>query len=239
MIKVQNLSKKFGANIALKDISFEAANNEIVSIVGPSGSGKSTLIRCLNRLETPDSGTIFVDAHKLDGRSIKKLRSKIGMVFQHFNLFPHMNVLENLIYAPVNVLKHKKEQASAKARELLRRFSMSSKEHNMPNALSGGQKQRIAIMRAIMMEPEILLFDEPTSALDPEIVGDVASEIKALKNKMAIILVTHHIKFAQELSDRIIFMDQGQILCDQKNEEFFNKPKSHRARLFLEKVGRF
>lgn len=237
MIKIEGLSKKFGDNIVVKNVNFAADRNEIVSIVGPSGSGKSTLIRCINRIEEPTSGHIYIDNKKMDKRSIKKIRKKIGMVFQHFNLFPHMNVLENLTYAPVNVLKIKKKVAIDKAKDLLKRFSLSSKSTSMPSSLSGGQKQRIAIIRAIMMEPEIILFDEPTSALDPEIIGDVAKEIKALKKNMTIIVVTHHLKFAKDISDRIIFMDQGQILCDQKKSEFFKNPKSHRAKLFLQKVG--
>lgn len=237
MIKIEGLSKKFGENTVIKNINFEAGKKEIISIVGPSGSGKSTLIRCINRLEEPNTGSVHIEGDKLDRRSIKKIRKKIGMVFQHFNLFPHMNVLENLIYAPTHVLKMKKKEAQIKAKDLLKRFSLSNKANAMPSSLSGGQKQRIAIIRAIMMEPEIILFDEPTSALDPEIIGDVVKEIKALKKNMTIIVVTHHLRFAKDISDRIIFMDQGQILCDQKKSEFFKNPKSHRARLFLEKVG--
>lgn len=237
MIKLEGISKKFGKNTAIKDISLSAEKNEIVSIVGPSGSGKSTLIRCINYLEKSDTGTIHIDEEKLDHKSFKRIHKKIGMVFQHFNLFPHMNILENLIYAPVRVLGMKKKMAISKAKDLLKRFSLTNKALNMPSSLSGGQKQRIAIIRAIMMEPEILLFDEPTSALDPEMIGDVAKEIKLLKKNKCIIVVTHHLRFAKNISDRIIFMDQGRILCDQKKSDFFKKPKSHRARLFLEKVG--
>lgn len=237
MIKIENLSKKFNDNTAIKNINFAVEKKEIISIVGPSGSGKSTLIRCINHLETPTTGLVHINGEKLDKKSIKKLRSKIGMVFQHFNLFPHMNVLENLIYAPMKVLGMKKKDAAVKAKDLLKRFSLSNKVSAIPSSLSGGQKQRIAIIRAIMIDPEIILFDEPTSALDPEIIGDVAKEIKELKKNMTVIVVTHHLRFAKDISDRIIFMDQGQILCDQKKSEFFKNPKSHRARLFLDKVG--
>ncbi len=239
MISVEELSKKYAKQYAVKNASFKVADKEVVAIVGPSGSGKSTLLRCINRLEEPSSGHVYVNDKKITAKSASKLRLKIGMVFQHFNLFPHMNVMENLIYGPLKVLNIAEEVATKKAEVLLKKFGLSNKARSKPNDLSGGQKQRVAIARALMMGPEIMMFDEPTSALDPEVVQDVVEVIKSLKSEMTIIIVTHHIKFAKALADRIIFMDQGQILCDQKNKDFFEKPKSHRARLFLEKLGGF
>lgn len=239
MIRIENLSKKYGDIFAIKDINFFSNKKEIISIVGPSGSGKSTILRSIIRLEIPDSGSIYIDDKKIDGRNIRNIRKKIGMVFQNFNLFPHMNVLENLIYAPIKILKIKEKDAKSRAAKLLKQFHMSDKAYAMPSKLSGGQKQRIAIIRTLMMKPGIILFDEPTSALDSEIIGDVVEIIRALKQDMSVIIVTHHIQFAKAISDRIIFMDKGQILCDQETESFFKKPKSHRARLFLEKAGNF
>ncbi len=239
MIVVENLTKKYSGHYAVKNINFKVDKQETVAIVGPSGSGKSTLLRCINRLEEPSSGNIIIDGQKLTAKSSNKLRLKIGMVFQHFNLFPHMNVLENLIYSPCKVKRMKEDIAKEKAIALLEKFSLSNKSHFMPNNLSGGQKQRVSIARAIMMDPEIMLFDEPTSALDPEVIGDIAEAISLLKSDMTIIIVTHHIKFARAVADRIIFMDQGQVLCDQPRDEFFEKPKSQRARLFLSKVSEF
>ena len=239
MILVENLAKKYSGHYAVKNINFKVDKQETVAIVGPSGSGKSTLLRCINHLEEPSSGNIIIDGQKLTSKSSNKLRLKIGMVFQHFNLFPHMNVLENLIYSPCKVRRMKEELAKEKAIALLEKFGLSNKSHFMPNNLSGGQKQRVSISRAIMMDPEIMLFDEPTSALDPEVIGDVAEAILLLKSEMTIIVVTHHIKFARAVADRIIFMDQGQVLCDQPRDEFFEKPKSQRARLFLNKVSEF
>ncbi|MEY3197290.1 MAG: Glutamine transport ATP-binding protein GlnQ [Pseudomonadota bacterium] len=239
MIEIEELSKKYSGHYAVKNVSFKILKKETVAIVGPSGSGKSTLLRCINQLELPSSGNIYIDGKKLLPSSARSIRGKIGMVFQHFNLFPHMNVLENLTYAPMSVKGMNQEKAKTKAIEFLQRFNLNHKSHFMPHNLSGGQKQRVAIARALMMQPEIILFDEPTSALDPEVIGDVADVIASLKHEMISIVVTHHIRFAKAIADRIIFMDQGQILCDQTNEEFFQKPKSQRARLFLEKVGEF
>jgi polar amino acid transport system ATP-binding protein len=239
MITIEDLSKKYHGNYAIKNIDFKVEDKEVVAIVGPSGSGKTTLLRCINRLEVPTSGHVYISDIKITGRNINKLRPKIGMVFQNFNLFPHMKIMENLIYAPMQVLGMKKEAADLKAQNLLKKFGMENKANSKPNDLSGGQKQRIAIIRSLMMNPELILFDEPTSALDPEVVQDIVDVIKSLKSEMTVIVVTHHIKFAKAIADRIIFMDQGQVLCNQNTAEFFAKPKSHRARLFLEKVKDF
>ena len=206
-------------------------------IIGASGSGKSTLIRCINNLENPTTGSVLIDGKKLTRRNRGKLCFKIGMVFQQFNLFPHMSVLENLTYGPINVIKANKKQSEEKATLLLKQFGILEKIYSYPMDLSGGQKQRVAIVRALMMDPEVMLFDEPTSALDPEVVKDIIEIISQLKNQMTMIVITHHIKFAKIIADRIIFMDQGKVLADQPADEFFEKPNSHRARLFLQNVG--
>ena len=239
MIVIEDLAKKYEGHYAIKNINFKVEKQETLAIVGPSGSGKSTLLRCINHLEEPSSGNIIIDGKKVTTNSSNKLRLKGGMVFQHFNLFPHMNVLENLIYSPCKVKHMREDLAKDKALKLLEKFSLSNKSHFMPNNLSGGQKQRVSIARALMMDPEIMLFDEPTSALDPEVIQDVVDAILLLKSEMTIVAVTHHIRFARAIADRIIFMDQGQVLCDQPKDEFFEKPKSQRARLFLNKVGEF
>lgn len=237
MIVLENVSRQFKDHVAIKDINLTFDKRETVVILGSSGSGKSTLIRCINNLENPTSGSVLIDGTKLTRRNRGKLCFKIGMVFQQFNLFPHMNVMENLIYGPCNVLGMKKNVAIERAIELLKQFSMLKKKLAMPQKLSGGQKQRVAICRALMMDPEIMLFDEPTSALDPEVIKDIIEIIADLKQRMTMIVITHHIKFARIIADRIIFMDHGQVLSDQPAEEFFTKPSSHRARLFLENVG--
>lgn len=237
MIQLENLAKKFDDNYAIKDINLTFAKKEATVIIGSSGSGKSTLLRCINNLDTPTSGSVIIDGKKLTRKNRGKLCFKIGMVFQQFNLFPHMNVLENLIYGPLNVLGMDKNQSISKAESLLERFGISGKILSMPSDLSGGQKQRVAIVRALMMDPEVILFDEPTSALDPEVIKDIIEIINSLKSQMNMIIVTHHIKFARVVADRIIFMDSGLVLADQPAAEFFDKPKSHRARLFLENVG--
>jgi polar amino acid transport system ATP-binding protein len=239
MIKIEKLTKKYKGEYALKNASFEAKQHEVVAIVGPSGSGKTTLLRCINHLEEPTSGDVYLDGDKITKRNRSKISLKVGMVFQHSNLFPHMSVIENLTYAPCKVLRQNTLEAQKKASTILSQFSIKAKATSMPSQLSGGQKQRVAIARALMMDPEVMLFDEPTSALDPEVIKDVAEAINDLKNKTTIIVVTHHLKFARAVADRIIFMDQGQILCDQKTDEFFAEPNSHRARLFLENVGDF
>lgn len=237
MIVLEKVCKRYDKNYAIRNIDLSFTNKETTVIIGPSGSGKTTLLRILNNLEEPSSGTFLADGKKLLSKDRRKLRLKVGMVFQNFNLFPHLTVGENLIYTPINVLKLPKEQAISMAKELLAKFKLTQKFDSYPASLSGGQKQRIAIARALMMKPEILLFDEPTSALDPENIKDVIENINLLKDQMSMVVVTHHLKFAKLIADRVIFMDQGQILANQAAEEFFNKPASHRARLFLENIG--
>ncbi|CEG22173.1 Arginine transport ATP-binding protein ArtM [Planococcus massiliensis] len=239
MIKVEKLYKKFGSNEVLKDISTEIKKGEVVSIIGPSGSGKSTFLRCLNLLETPTSGTVIVNGQNLSGpkKDIQKIRQQIGMVFQHFHLFPHLTVLENLTYAPMKVKGEKKALAEDKARTLLKRVGLSDKEKAYPSSLSGGQKQRVAIARALAMEPELMLFDEPTSALDPEMVKEVLEVMKDLaKSGMTMAVVTHEMGFAREVADRVLFLDHGVLVEDGEPVEFFSSPKTERARDFLEKV---
>lgn len=239
MIRIESLSKKYNKEYALKNASFTLDKNVSLAIIGPSGSGKSTLLRLINYLEEPTSGHVYINDTKLTLKNRTNLCLKIGMVFQQCHLFPHMNVLENLTYAPRNILKMGQIKAIEKAMGLLEHFNLVSKAQAMPGSLSGGQKQRIAIARALMMDPEMLLFDEPTSALDPEVIKDVAAIINELKKDMTIITVTHHLRFAHAIADRIIFMDEGQLLCDQNTKDFFDKPKSHRAKLFMENVGDF
>lgn len=237
MILLEKISKKYHKNYAIKDINLGFNTIETTAIIGSSGSGKSTLLRCINRLEEPTSGRIFIGGEKLTARNRRKLCLKIGMVFQNFNLFPHLNVQENLIYGPVKVLKINRFQAAELAQNTLDKFGLTDKLLAMPSDLSGGQKQRVAICRALMMNPEIILFDEPTSALDPEVIKDIIAAISLLKTQITMIIVTHHIRFAKAIADRIIFMDKGLVLADQPTVEFFNKPKSHRARLFLDNIG--
>ncbi|WP_064428971.1 amino acid ABC transporter ATP-binding protein [Rickettsia sp. Tenjiku01] len=237
MIILEKVCKRYGKNYAIKNIDLSFTTKETTVIIGPSGSGKTTLLRILNNLEEPSSGTFLVDGKKLLLKDRRKLLLKVGMVFQNFNLFPHLTVGENLIYTPVNVLNLPKEQAISMAKELLAKFKLTQKFDSYPASLSGGQKQRTAIARALMMKPKILLFDEPTSALDPENIKDVIENINLLKAQMSMVVVTHHLKFAKLIADRVIFMDQGQILANQPAEDFFNKPASHRARLFLENIG--
>jgi polar amino acid transport system ATP-binding protein len=237
MIVLEKITKKFTDNIAIKNINLTFDKRETTVIIGPSGSGKSTLLRCINNLENPTSGSVTINGKKLNKRNRSKLCFKIGMVFQQFNLFPHMSVLENLTYGPLNVLHSNKIDAGEKARKLLDKFGIVEKVDTLPAKLSGGQKQRVAICRALMMDPETMLFDEPTSALDPEIVKDIIEIINDLKQQMQMIVITHHIKFAKIIADRIIFMDKGLVLADQPADEFFTKPASHRAKLFLANVG--
>lgn len=237
MIILEKVCKRYGKNYGIKNIDLNLIKKETTVIIGPSGSGKTTLLRVLNNLEEPSSGTLLVDGKKLLSKDRRKLRLKVGMVFQNFNLFPHLTVGDNLIYTPVNILKISKDEAVIQAKGLLEKFKLSQKFSSYPANLSGGQKQRIAIARALMMKPEILLFDEPTSALDPENIKDVIENINLLKEQMSMVVVTHHLKFAKLIADRVIFMDQGQVLADQPVQEFFNKPASHRARLFLENIG--
>lgn len=239
MIKVNNLYKKFGKLEVLKNINTSISRGEVVAIIGPSGSGKSTFLRCINLLETPTSGDIwFKDEEITNPKSnILKIRQKIGMVFQHFHLFPHMSVKENITYAPMTVKDVSKMKANEIAEYLLEQVGLLDKKEVYPNSLSGGQKQRVAIARALAMEPEVMLFDEPTSALDPEMVKEVLQVIKNLaKAGMTMAIVTHEMGFAREVADRIIFMDEGQIVEEGKPEQFFQSPTSHRAKVFLEKV---
>lgn len=237
MIRLEKLSKKYGKHYAIKDINLHFKSQETVAIIGPSGSGKSTLLRCISDLEEPSNGQVFIKNEKLTVRNRRKLYLKIGMVFQNFNLFPNMNVKENLTYGPINVLKMAKSNAESKAKELLEDFNLGNKFMSSISSLSGGQKQRVAICRALMMDPDTILFDEPTSALDPEVIKDIIEVITLLKSQVTMIVVTHHLKFAKAIADRIIFMDHGLVLADQSVTDFFAKPSSHRARLFLENIG--
>lgn len=223
----------------LCNISTVIAKGEVVSIIGPSGSGKSTFLRCLNMLETPTSGKIVIDNQDLtDSKTpVNKMRQRIGMVFQHFHLFPHLTVIENLTYAPMKAKGVNKQVAVEKARELLKRVGLSEKETAYPSSLSGGQKQRVAIARALAMEPELMLFDEPTSALDPEMVKEVLDVMKDLaKSGMTMVVVTHEMGFAREVADRILFLDHGVLLEEGKPAEFFSNPKTARAKDFLDKI---
>jgi polar amino acid transport system ATP-binding protein len=239
VIRTEFLSKSFGKLNVLKDISTEIKKGEVVAIIGPSGCGKSTFLRCLNLLEMPTRGRIYIDNQDITSPKvdIKDVRQNIGMVFQHFNLFPHMSVLDNLTYAPIKVRKLPKAQAREKAMELLHRVGLSEKAEVYPSRLSGGQKQRVAIARSLAMEPQVMLFDEPTSALDPEMVKEVLDVMKALaQTQITMAIVTHEMGFAREVADRIIFLDNGNIAEDAPPDVFFSNPKSERACQFLEKV---
>ncbi len=239
MIKVKNLHKSFGVLGVLEDISLEIPKGQIVAVIGPSGAGKSTLLRCLNLLEVPTSGSVLINNELITAPKfpIAKLRQKIGMVFQHFYLFPHMTTMGNLTYAPRKVQKLSKPQAEAKCLKLLKKVGLSDKAKAYPAQLSGGQKQRTAIARALAVDPEILLFDEPTSALDPEMVKEVLDTIKSLAHTgITMVVVTHEMGFAREVADRVIFMDAGKIVEDATPTDFFTKPKSKRAQQFLAKV---
>ena len=241
IISVRDLKKSFnkGSFYALNGVNADIKRGEVVVVIGPSGSGKSTFLRCLNLLEVPTDGTVTFDNVNITDPSvnINIHRQRMGMVFQHFNLFPHKTVLENMIYAPVTVNKIPKEQAIEKAKVLLESVGMLDKIDVYPGTLSGGQKQRVAIARALAMEPDVMLFDEPTSALDPEMVKEVLDVIKKLANSgMTMLLVTHEMGFAREVSDRICFLDEGVLIEDAPPEIFFSTPKSERARVFLDKV---
>ena len=238
-IHVEDLKKSFHKLQVLRGISTDIYEGEVVVIIGPSGSGKSTFLRCLNHLEQIDSGKVVVDDVDIFDRktNINTTREKIGMVFQHFNLFNNMNVLRNLMLAPVDLKKATKEQARAKALEMLERVGLADKAESFPSQLSGGQKQRVAIARALCMEPDVMLFDEPTSALDPEMVGEVLQIMKALAaDGMTMVIVTHEIGFAREVADRVLFIDEGCIVEEGTPEEIFNHPKTPRAIVFLNKV---
>lgn len=238
-IDVRDLHKSFGSNEVLKGIDLTVADGEVVAVIGPSGSGKSTLLRCLNKLEEPSSGQVIIDGVDLTDKSVKldEVRQRIGMVFQHFNLFPHMTVLENITLAPIELGRMSKSDARDRARSLLERVGLSEKENARPASLSGGQKQRVAIARALAMDPEIMLFDEATSALDPEMVGEVLQVIRDLATGgMTMVLVTHEMGFAREVSDRTIFMDDGVVVEEAVPSELFEAPKSDRLKDFLAKV---
>ena len=239
MIRVSNLHKSFGKNDVLKGIDEHIEKGEVVVVIGPSGSGKSTFLRCLNLLEKPTSGEITFEGKSITNKEcdINKIREKMGMVFQQFNLFPHKTVLENITMAPIKVKKISKEKAIEKAMELLAKVGLSDKANNYPSSLSGGQKQRIAIARALAMEPDVILFDEPTSALDPEMVGEVLNVMKQLaKDGMTMVVVTHEMGFAKEVGSRIIFMDNGKIIEKGAPNEIFFNPKNSRTREFLSKI---
>jgi glutamine transport system ATP-binding protein len=238
VISAKNLKKHYGQLEVLKDISLEITEGEVLCIIGPSGSGKSTLLRCLNRLEEIQSGSITILGEELvNNKSIDKLRQNIGMVFQSFNLFPHLTVLENMILAPLELNKMNKKEATEKAISLLDKVGLKDKKDVYPDTLSGGQKQRVAIARALEMNPKIMLFDEPTSALDPEMVGEVLKVMKDLAQEgMTMVVVTHEMNFAKDVSDRVIFMDQGYILEEGPPEEIFTAPTSDRCKEFLDKV---
>lgn len=246
MIKIENVCKKFGRIEVLKNISLRVEKGEVCSIIGPSGSGKSTLLRCINHLETIDSGSIEIEGKlvasspngiKISPSDIKGSCKKIGMVFQSFNLFPHLTVLQNVIEGPVIVNKMKKSEAIELAEKLLLKVGLLEKRDSYPSQISGGQKQRAAIARALAMNPDIMLFDEPTSALDPELVGEVLNVIKDLaRDNMTMLIVTHEMAFAREVSDRVVFMDKGEIIENTRPEKIFNNPEHPRIKLFVGKM---
>ena len=239
MIRIKNLKKKYGNLEVLKGISTEVKEGEVISIIGPSGSGKSTFLRCINRLEEPTSGEIRIDGKNILERrvGINKIREEVGMVFQHFNLYPHKTVLENITLGPIRLKKISKPEAEKLAMELLEKVGLADKRNVYPNKLSGGQKQRVAIARALAMNPKIILFDEPTSALDPEMIGEVLEVMRELAHVgMTMIVVTHEMGFAKNVANRVFFMDGGYILEDAKPADLFENPKTERAKEFLDKV---
>jgi polar amino acid transport system ATP-binding protein len=238
MIVIENLHKAFGKVEVLKGVNLHIKPKEVVALIGPSGSGKSTLLRCMNYLEEPTSGKVTVAGTPLDGEAnINKVREEVGMVFQRFNLFPHMTALENIMLAPLKVKKVSKTDAEKKARELLERVGLADKADNYPSQLSGGQQQRVAIARALAMEPKVMLFDEPTSALDPEMVGEVLDVMRSLaKDGMTMAIVTHEMGFAREVADRVLFIDGGGILEQGTPAEIFEHPQQERTKSFLSKV---
>ncbi|WP_026886136.1 amino acid ABC transporter ATP-binding protein [Clostridium beijerinckii] len=238
VISAKNLKKRYGQLEVLKDISVDVTEGEVLCIIGPSGSGKSTLLRCLNGLEEIQAGSITILGQELvNNKNINKLREEIGMVFQSFNLFPHLTVLQNMLLAPLELKKMSKQEATEKALSLLDKVGLKDKKDVYPDTLSGGQKQRVAIARALEMNPKIMLFDEPTSALDPEMVGEVLKVMKDLAQEgMTMVVVTHEMNFARDVSDRVIFMDQGYIVEEGPPEEIFTAPTSDRCKEFLDKV---
>jgi glutamate/aspartate transport system ATP-binding protein len=239
MIRVENLSKRYGHLQVLKDCSLTVRRGEVVVICGPSGSGKSTFVKCINGIEPAQSGHVTIDGEALasKGRAAAKLRARVGMVFQHFELYPHLSVLDNICLAQVHVLKRSRDEAVCKAEGLLKRVGLLDKKQSYPAQLSGGQQQRIAIVRALAMDPVAMLFDEPTSALDPEMIGEVLSVMTELAQEgMTMIVVTHEMGFAKAAADRMVFMDHGSIIEEAETERFFASPSSERARLFLSRI---
>ncbi len=248
IVRAVKVNKHFGSLHVLKDIDFEVRKNEVVVICGPSGSGKSTLLRCINHLEKITSGHIYVNGHMIgyhdrggrlvedSERNIARQRAEIGMVFQRFNLFPHLTVLQNIVEAPVRVRRIAPQQAKADAERLLERVGLADKRDKYPNQLSGGQQQRVAIARALAMKPSLMLFDEPTSALDPEMIGEVLDVMKELAHEMTMIVVTHEMGFARAAANRIVFVDEGRIIEEGEPEAFFSSPRSERTRLFLSQI---
>ena len=239
LISVRGVSKNFGDFQALRDINLDIHRGEVVALIGASGSGKSTLCRCINRLETISSGEIIIDGSPLpeEGADLARLRADVGMVFQSFNLFPHLKAIDNVTLGPTKVRKVPKAQARTEALELLERVGLSDKAHNLPTALSGGQQQRVAIARALAMKPKALLFDEPTSALDPEVINEVLEVMTELaKSGMTMLVVTHEMGFARHVCDRVVYMDHGEIVEEGEPEQFFTNPQSERAKAFLSKI---
>lgn len=239
MINAKNVRKSFGKNLVLKDISLHIKPKEVVVIMGASGSGKSTFLRCLNGLEKVDSGAIYINNVEIthNKTNLNLVRREVGMVFQHFNLFAHLNVMENITIGPQKVLSESKEKATRKAMELLKKVDLEEKSTHYPDELSGGQQQRVAIARALAMNPIVMLFDEPTSALDPEMVGEVLNVMRNLaKEGMTMIVVTHEMGFAREVGDRVIFMDDGQIVEEGSPQEIFTNPRQERTKLFISKI---
>ena len=240
MIKASNLTKSFNNLLVFKDLNVKVKKGEVLVVIGASGSGKSTLLRCLNHLEELDSGTIIIEGEKLnpkDKKMLRKITTKMGMVFQNFNLFPHMTAVQNVMEAPLVVKKEKKSEVLQRAKQLLSKVGLADKMDYYPSKLSGGQQQRVAIARALAMNPDIMLFDEPTSALDPELVGEVLNVMKDLaKEGMTMVVVTHEMGFAREVADRVIFMDGGKIVEEGTPEEVFSHPKEDRTKEFLNKV---
>ena len=239
LIHIEDLRKSFGDLSVLQGIDLDILRGEVVVLIGPSGSGKSTFLRCMNLLEQPTGGRVFFNGHDITDKktNINLHRQKMGMVFQHFNLFPHMTILDNMTIAPIKLLKKSRAEAEAKARELLQRVGLADRADAYPKQLSGGQKQRVAIVRALAMEPEVMLFDEPTSALDPEMVGEVLEVMKELASEgMTMVVVTHEMGFAKEVASRVLFMDEGKLVEQGAPEEIFGAPKHPRLQDFLSKV---
>lgn len=239
VIELRHLEKYFGDFHVLNDVSLKVNKGEVVAVIGPSGSGKSTLCRTINRLETIESGDILIEGERIpeEGKDLARLRSKVGMVFQSFNLFAHKTIIDNLTLAPVDVLKRKKNEVQKEAFELLKRVGVESQAHKYPHQLSGGQQQRVAIARSLVMNPKVMLFDEPTSALDPEMIGEVLAVIKELADSgMTMLIVTHEMEFAREVANRIVFMDKGVVLADEKAEDFFTSQSNPRIQAFLSKI---